>query len=90
MDWKIFILIFTSIFIAELGDKSQLAIMLLASDQEASKLTVFIIASIVLILSAAISVLAGNLLSNYINTKYLQYAAGLGFIIIGLLTLYKA
>lgn len=90
MDWKILILIFTSIFIAELGDKSQFAIMLFVADKEVSKLTVFIIASLVFIVSAAISVLAGDLLSNYVNAKYLQYAAGLGFILIGILTLYKA
>ncbi len=90
MDWKIFALIFTSIFIAELGDKSQIAIMLFAADKDVNKFTIFIVASLVFIISAAISVLAGNLLSNYINEKYLQYAAGIGFVVIGLLTLYKA
>ena len=90
MDWKIFFIIFTSVFIAELGDKTQLATMLFASDKEISKYTVFIAASSALIVASAIGVLAGTLLSAYINEKYLHYVAGIGFISIGIFTLYKA
>lgn len=90
MDWKIFITIFGAVFIAELGDKTQLATMLFAADKEVSKLTVFIAASCALIVASALGVLAGSLLSSYINEKYLQYIAGLGFIVIGAYTLYTA
>ena len=90
MDWKIFLTIFAAVFIAELGDKTQLATMLFAADKEVSKYTVFVAASAALIVASAIGVLAGSLLSGYINEKYLHYIAGLGFIGIGVFTLYKA
>ena len=90
MDWKIFITIFAAVFIAELGDKTQLATMLFASDKEVSKYTVFFAASAALIVASAIGVLAGSLLAEYINMKYLHYIAGVGFILIGMFTLYNA
>ncbi len=90
MNWTVFVTIFASVFIAELGDKTQLATMLFASDKEVSKYTVFFAASAALIVASAIGVLAGSLLSEYINEKYLNYAAGIGFIGIGIFTLYKA
>ena len=90
MDWKIFATIFISEFIAELGDKTQLATMLFAADKDVSKFTVFIAASFALIVATGFGVLAGSLLSAYINEKYLHYLAGAGFIIIGAYTLYRA
>jgi putative Ca2+/H+ antiporter (TMEM165/GDT1 family) len=90
MDWKIFTTIFGAVFIAELGDKTQLATMLFAADKEVTKLTVFFAASLALVVASAIGVLAGSLLSEYINEKYLHYIAGVGFIVIGTFTLYKA
>ena len=90
MDWKIFITIFASVFIAELGDKTQLATMLFATDKDVSKYTVFFAASAALIVASALGVLAGCLFSEYINEKYLHYIAGLGFIMIGAFTLYNA
>ena len=90
MDWKIFLTIFLSIFIAELGDKTQLATVLFASNKEVSKYTVFLAASVALIIASAIGVLAGSLLSEFINEKYLHYIAGIGFIAIGAFTLFNA
>lgn len=90
MDWKIFLTIFASVFIAELGDKTQLATMLFAADKEVSKYTVFLAASAALIVATAVGVLAGSLMSEYINEKYLHYIAGVGFIVIGVYTLIKA
>ncbi len=89
MDWKIFSTIFVSIFIAELGDKTQLATMLFAADKEVNKYTVFFAASAALIIASAIGVLAGSIMSEYINEKYLHYIAGFGFIAIGVFTLYN-
>ena len=64
--------------------------MLFASDKDVSKYMVFFAASAALIVASAIGVLAGSFLSAYINEKYLHYAAGAGFILIGAFTLYRA
>ena len=90
MDWKIFLTVLATVFIAELGDKTQLATMLFASDKDVSKYTVFFAASAALILASALGVLAGSFLSAYINEQYLHYIAGVGFIVIGAYTLYRA
>lgn len=90
MNWTVFLTIFVSVFIAELGDKTQLATMLFAADKEVSKYTVFFAASAALIVASAVGVLAGSLLAEYINEKYLHYVAGAGFIGIGVFTLYNA
>jgi putative Ca2+/H+ antiporter (TMEM165/GDT1 family) len=90
MDWKIFTTIFASVFIAELGDKTQLATMLFASDKDVTKLTVFAGAALALVFTSAIGVAAGSIVSQYVSAKQLQYLAGVGFIAIGLWTLFKA
>ena len=90
MDWKILSTVFTSVFIAELGDKTQLATMLFASDKDISKLTVFAGASLALVLTSALGVVAGSSLSEYVSEKFLHYLAGIGFIAIGVWTLMKA
>jgi putative Ca2+/H+ antiporter (TMEM165/GDT1 family) len=90
MEWKIFFTIFVTVFLAELGDKTQLATMLFAADKEVSKYTVFFASSAALIVAAAIGVIAGSLIADYINEKYLHYVAGVGFILIGGFTLYNA
>ena len=80
MDFKILSTVFTSVFIAELGDKTQLATMLFASDKDTSKLTVFVGASLALVLTSAIGVAAGSVMSQYVSEKTLHYVAGIGFI----------
>jgi len=90
MDWKLLTTVFTSVFVAELGDKTQLATMLFASDKQTSKLIVFVGASLALIVTSALGVLAGSVISNYVSEKHLNYLAGIGFIAIGIWTLLKA
>ena len=90
MDTKMFITVFISVFIAELGDKTQLATMLFSADKKTDNLTVFLGASVALVLASAIGVLCVSLLSNYISPKVLNYIAGVGFITIGALTLFRA
>ena len=90
MDWKVLWTVFASVFVAELGDKTQLATLLFASNEETSKLTVFAGASFALIVTSALGVLAGEIVSTYVSGKHLHYLAGIGFIVIGVWTLVKA
>ena len=72
MDIKLLATVFTVIFGAELGDKTQLATMLFAADKDVSKITIFVGASIALIVASAIGVLAGSLISQHVGEKYLH------------------
>jgi putative Ca2+/H+ antiporter (TMEM165/GDT1 family) len=90
MDWKVFATVFGTVFLAELGDKTQLATLLFASKNPISLVTIFVAAATALVLTSAIGVLAGAVVSQYVNPKYLSYAAGVGFVVIGLWTLYQA
>ena len=90
MDWKTLFTVFAAVFIAELGDKTQLATMLFAADKEVSKATVFLGASLALIVASGIGVLAGGLIAEYVSERHLRYVAGIGFIGIGIWTLLKA
>jgi len=90
MDLKILATVFAAVFIAEMGDKTQLATMLFAADKEVSKWTIFLGASLALVAASGIGVLVGGALSQYVSEKYLHYAAGAGFVIIGIWTVWKA
>ncbi len=90
MDLKVFLTVFLTVFIAELGDKTQLATMLFAADKEVSKLVVFAASSLALIVAAGIGVLAGSLISTFVSEKVLSLIAGVGFVAIGLYILYQA
>jgi putative Ca2+/H+ antiporter (TMEM165/GDT1 family) len=84
MDAKLFAVVFGTIFIAELGDKTQLATLLYASDADSPKLTVFAASALALVCTSAIGVLAGAAVSQIMNPKLLSTVAGIGFIAIGL------
>jgi len=90
MNLKIFFTVFVTVFLAELGDKTQLATMLFATDKANNKLTIFLAASLALIAATAIGVLAGHLLAQFISEKTLHIAAGIGFLLIGGFLLLKA
>ena len=84
MEYKVLFTVFAAVFVAELGDKTQLATMLFAADKEVSKVTVFVGASMALIVASGIGVLAGSAISQYLSPKHLNYIAGIGFVGIGI------
>ena len=83
MDLKIFAAVFASIFLAELGDKTQLATLLLASDREVNKVGLFVAAASALVLATVMAVAVGSFISRWISPQVIKVIAGVGFIAIG-------
>jgi len=86
MNWKLFAATFSAIFIAEMGDKTQLAAFALAGGS-ASRWTVFAAASLALVATTAIAVLAGGVVGKYVPEMWLKRGAGALFIVMGVLFL---
>lgn len=82
--------VFVSIFIAELGDKTQLATLLFATDHNVGKLGVFLAASAALITSTLLAVILGDTITRVVSAHTLKIAAGLAFIAVGVWTLLSA
>ena len=85
--WRTFFTVLTTVFLAEIGDKTQMATMLFAAEAKGSKWTIFIAASLALIAAAAIGVLVGGLIERLISPRTLKIIAGVGFILIGIWTI---
>lgn len=75
--------IFVTVFLAELGDKTQLATLLFASDRQTAPVLVFVAASLALVASTAVAVLLGVAAEKYLTMVPLKLIAGAGFIVIG-------
>ena len=84
MDLRLFATVFASVFVAELGDKTQLATLLFASDRPQARLIVFAASASALVLTSALGVLAGGVISEWVSPRTLRWAAGGGFIAVGL------
>jgi putative Ca2+/H+ antiporter (TMEM165/GDT1 family) len=85
--WKTFFTVFFTVFVAEIGDKTQLATMLFASEAKVSKWVIFAGSALALTLAAAIGVIVGAQLERLVSPRTLKVVAGAGFIVIGLWTM---
>jgi putative Ca2+/H+ antiporter (TMEM165/GDT1 family) len=86
MDWKIFGTAFLTLFLAELGDKTQLAVITMTASTT-SRVSVFLGAALALITVTLLGVLLGGILSQYVPTEWLQRIVAAAFIVIGVLML---
>ncbi|HTH36430.1 MAG TPA: TMEM165/GDT1 family protein [Pyrinomonadaceae bacterium] len=87
MEWKVFGTAFLTLFLAELGDKTQLAVITMSAKAE-SKLAVFAGASLALILVTLLGVLFGSVLTQFVPVEWLQRIVAVAFIVIGVLMLF--
>jgi putative Ca2+/H+ antiporter (TMEM165/GDT1 family) len=81
---KAYAIVFLSVFVAELGDKTQLATLLFATDRQTSPVGVFAAAALALVLSTLIAVALGARLGGWLPAERVRLVAGLGFVAIGL------
>ncbi|MBX3230388.1 MAG: TMEM165/GDT1 family protein [Labilithrix sp.] len=88
MDWKLFVSTFGAIFVAELGDKTQLAALSLSAGSK-SKWIVFLGSALALTASSAIAVALGEGVSRFVSPVWLKRAAGVIFVALGLLFLLR-
>lgn len=88
--WKSLLAVFISIFIAEMGDKTQLAIILFSTDRDINKVAVFISASLAMSVATLIAVLVGSVMGEHISQRILKIVAGIGFVAIGIWVLLGA
>lgn len=86
MDWKLFGSTFLAVFLAEMGDKTQLATLSFASGGT-SRWTVFGASALALVSTSAIAVLAGEALARNIPPVWIKRAAGVLFLVLGVWTL---
>jgi putative Ca2+/H+ antiporter (TMEM165/GDT1 family) len=86
MDWKLFTSTFSLVFLAEMGDKTQLATMAMAGGGS-SRWVVFAGAALALIATTAVAVLLGGVVSRYVPEIWVKRAAGTLFIVLGVLFL---
>lgn len=90
MNWQIFFSTFVLIFLAELGDKTQLAAMARVASGGSARWTIFLAASIALVLSTLIAVLVGDALTRVIPERYIRIGAGILFIVFGIVIMREA
>lgn len=82
MDWKLLAQTFSLIFLAELGDKTQLATLSLAASGK-SRLTVFLGAAVALAATSGIAVLLGEGVARVVPEAWIKRLAGAGFLVLG-------
>jgi len=89
MDWKLFSSTFLAIFLAEMGDKTQLATLSFAASGT-SRWTVFGASALALVSTSAIAVMAGEVVARHVPPVWIRRAAGALFIVLGVWTLVRA
>ncbi|MBN2582757.1 MAG: TMEM165/GDT1 family protein [Planctomycetes bacterium] len=85
--WEAFLFTFAAIFVAELGDKTQLATMSLAAGNRHGRWAVFLGAATALTASSALACLAGRLAGEYLDPRYMKLAAAAVFAVLGVIFL---
>jgi putative Ca2+/H+ antiporter (TMEM165/GDT1 family) len=89
MDWRLVLTTFGMLFLAELGDKTQLLVFTLSA-QHRAPWTVFLGASLALTTVSLVGAFVGGVVGEFLPTKYVQLGAGILFVVVGALVIHRA
>jgi len=89
MDLKLLLTVFSTVFVAEMADKTQIATFLYASNSAHGKMTVFLGSALALIVASGLAVFFGGVLSQWINEKVMAKIAGVAFMAVGVWSILK-
>lgn len=83
MDLKVLLTTFGMIFLAELGDKTQLATFIFAAENKA-RFAVFLGSACALVLTSLLAVVFGSAVGRLVPANYIKIGAGALFVLLGL------
>jgi len=84
LDLKAFFLVFITIFLAEIGDKTNIAALLFSTHKEINRITILGAATLAFVAATMVSIAVGTFLCNVIPRKIVNYISGVFFILIGI------
>ncbi|WP_147821739.1 TMEM165/GDT1 family protein [Salidesulfovibrio onnuriiensis] len=84
MDWKLFVTTFATLFVAELGDKTQLACMLMTAETR-KPWTVFFGSSLALVTVSFLGVMLASFICQYVSPNIIKKVAAAAFVVMGVL-----
>jgi putative Ca2+/H+ antiporter (TMEM165/GDT1 family) len=87
MELKILLATFGMVFLAELGDKTQLATFCMSAECDGVRISVFLGSAAALVLSSLLAVFLGHVVGRYIPPTAIKLAAGAFFLVAGIWTL---
>jgi putative Ca2+/H+ antiporter (TMEM165/GDT1 family) len=87
MDWKLFISTFGVIFLAELGDKTQITVITLSS-KTGKPIAIMLGAIAALVIVTAIGALAGGVITRFVPIEWVSKGAAVTLIVVGILMLF--
>jgi putative Ca2+/H+ antiporter (TMEM165/GDT1 family) len=90
MDWKLLLATFGTVFLAELGDKTQLATLSFAASNRGAFWSVFIGSAFALIAASLIAALVGGAFARYLPVRYVSLGAGILFVVIGVFVVVRS
>ena len=89
MDWKVLMMTFGVVFLAELGDKTQLTALALTSGNPQASWAVFLGSSLALCVTSGLAVVGGSFISRFVPERYIYLASGLFFLVMGAVILWR-